>query len=290
MRITRTATGRTILHMWRGTAAYEEQKAGLFRSQCTSVRVSRLPYGTRDGEAAHRIGTRLAFPAATFDAAYLFHVLEHHTPDETERLIADLQRVLKPGGIVRISSPDLERNGRLYLDALERALADPSPPNVLNYRWAVYNLFDQMVREHSGGMMLQALRDGAFEPGFLRQTFGDALSRDGGFADGGRRRRPRRSLSDLLAAPVRRLIRRLSVHDPRVTGEADMWGYDFIWLQQVLERAGFAGVTRTDFRTSAIPGWEHFDFDRSTRGDYPIEPSLYIECRKPGRSAGAGRV
>ena len=70
--------------------------------------------------AAHRDGTfrrlhyldltqPLPFDDGAFEAAFGSHVLEHLTPGEADGVLRELHRVLRPGGIVRISVPDLDR-------------------------------------------------------------------------------------------------------------------------------------------------------------------------------------
>jgi SAM-dependent methyltransferase len=51
----------------------------------------------------------LPYPDAAFEAVFGSHVLEHLTPAEAESLLGELHRVLRPGGIVRIAVPDLDR-------------------------------------------------------------------------------------------------------------------------------------------------------------------------------------
>jgi hypothetical protein len=55
--------------------------------------------------------------------------------------------VLKPGGIIRIAVPDLEVIIRLYLEKLENG-------NEADYDWMMLELYDQEVRNRSGGEML----------------------------------------------------------------------------------------------------------------------------------------
>jgi SAM-dependent methyltransferase len=70
--------------------------------------------------AAHRAGTfgrlhyldltaPLPYPDGAFAAAFGSHVLEHLTPAEGEAMLRELHRVLRPGSIVRIAVPDLDR-------------------------------------------------------------------------------------------------------------------------------------------------------------------------------------
>jgi SAM-dependent methyltransferase len=70
--------------------------------------------------AAHRDGTfrrlhyvdltqPLPYPDAAFEAVFGSHVLEHLTPAEAEATLRETHRVLRPGGVVRIAVPDLDR-------------------------------------------------------------------------------------------------------------------------------------------------------------------------------------
>ena len=70
--------------------------------------------------AAHRSGAfralhyldltqPLPYPDASFAAVHGSHVLEHLTPAEAEALLGEVRRVLRPGGVIRIAVPDLDR-------------------------------------------------------------------------------------------------------------------------------------------------------------------------------------
>ncbi len=56
----------------------------------------------------------LPFADDSVEAVFSSHVLEHLFADEVERLIRELHRVLKPGGICRVVVPDLEKIVALY--------------------------------------------------------------------------------------------------------------------------------------------------------------------------------
>jgi SAM-dependent methyltransferase len=66
----------------------------------------------------------LPYPDGAFEAAFGSHVLEHLTPDEASGVLRELHRVLRPGGIVRISVPDLDQVIASY---------DPSSPDEFLY-------------------------------------------------------------------------------------------------------------------------------------------------------------
>jgi predicted SAM-dependent methyltransferase len=55
---------------------------------------------------------KLPFPDNRFEGVFSEHTLEHIKLPETENLLLEIKRILKPGGTVRIILPD----GELYID------------------------------------------------------------------------------------------------------------------------------------------------------------------------------
>ncbi|MGB5303885.1 MAG: hypothetical protein WBP17_12100, partial [Gemmatimonadota bacterium] len=140
-----------------------------------------------------------------------------------------------------------------------------------------------------------------FDPAYAKERFGDV------FEDFGGRPRPDETNGKVAAERttrltpaailrgVRRRFRRtgrfpwrdrapISMPDFRNSGETNKWLYDHLSATTLLAATGFEHVRRQTYKTSDIPDWEKFDLDRSTCGDYPIEPSLYVEARKPKSS------
>jgi SAM-dependent methyltransferase len=77
-------------------------------------------------------------PPASFDFVYSEHQIEHIPLDAGERMLAECFRVLRPGGVVRIATPDLQRITRLaqaplgpeetyYVEYISRMLGLPAP-------------------------------------------------------------------------------------------------------------------------------------------------------------------
>lgn len=225
----------------------------------------------------HDIRRGLPFAPATFDAVYASHVLEHLTPADGEGLVAEMRRVLKRGGILRLAVPDLERTARAYLERLERADGADDPC----YRWIKLELLDQLVRDRSGGLMLRALREGTVDPQDVSERIGDELLEaidatpdgDGSSSSGLR--------ASVLSTRAGRRLRAflLDRRDPRRLGEVHRWMYDRVDLVALLRRHGFSDAARTTFDVSRIPGWERYRLDSTPDGSRPRKPdSLFVEA------------
>ena len=89
-------------------------------------------------------------PAAsdTVDAVYHSHVLEHIDRNHVPAFLAEIHRVLRPGGIHRICVPNFERHVREYLASLEeeRPIHDET----------LVPLIAQSVQREAYGTSLQA--------------------------------------------------------------------------------------------------------------------------------------
>src|ERR1700733_6443031 len=99
----------------------------------------------------------IPFPDSEFDVVYLSHLLEHFSRNKGQALLRDCFRVCHSGALIRVVVPDLERIAQLYLQGLDRALAG-DVQWMQNYNWMMLELYDQTVREKSGGDMVDYLR------------------------------------------------------------------------------------------------------------------------------------
>ncbi len=62
----------------------------------------------------HDLERPLPFADGTVDYVYSSHVIEHFHREDARRLLAEVRRILRPGGCVRICVPDLEHAVGLY--------------------------------------------------------------------------------------------------------------------------------------------------------------------------------
>ena len=58
-------------------------------------------------------------PDCSFDYIFSEHMIEHVTYQNGKRMILECYRVLKPGGLLRISTPDLSFLVDLYKDIIK---------------------------------------------------------------------------------------------------------------------------------------------------------------------------
>jgi predicted SAM-dependent methyltransferase len=288
VKITGTPDG-TYLHIWREGTAFETQKSLVFHKEWTNIKFALIPTAASKDINVCDIRRPLRLPTASFDVVYANHVLEHLTPDEARKFVAEVYRVLKPNGLCRVVVPDLETACIEYLKTLDEAWTAPSEESLQRYRWSELELIDQMVREKSGGIMLELLKSGQFDTEYTRYRYGDVFSEffpPVSPAPGLKEKILSRTPKELIYELLRRVKLILIGGDPRKTGEANKWMYDRLSLKLLLEAQGFQHYSVKNFRDSEIKNWDRYDFDRSNYGDYPLEPSIYVECRKPVQKKG----
>jgi len=121
-------------------------------------------YG-RDDLVLLDVRKRFPLPDASFDLVYSEHMLEHLTYAEGQGCLRECLRVLRPGGVVRVATPSLERIARLYdtndlqeryvhwaVEALEPETDAPLPGVVINnfFRsWGHRFIYDPATLRHA---------------------------------------------------------------------------------------------------------------------------------------------
>ena len=57
--------------------------------------------------------------------------------------------------------------------------------------------------------------------------------------------------------------------------------YDIVSLTLLMRNAGFVQIQQQDYKHSDIPEWSRYNLDCSNVADRAIDPSVYVEGRKP---------
>jgi len=237
---------------------------------------------------SHDLSKGIPFKDASFQVVYHSHLLEHFSKNCGQRLLLECFRVLKPGGIIRVAVPDLERIVREYLNAFEDAARGTRRDN---YDWMMIELFDQTARESTGGEMGKYLSkpDMPNRDFIIRRIGRDAVTPPS-------ESRPARMATRLSNALHTRLERArdliyklilgnrfhaLDVGRFRLGGEVHLWMYDRYSLSTALEGVGFRNATARTATNSLIPAWSSYNLDVDPVGTIYKPDSLYMEAVKP---------
>ena len=238
----------------------------------------------------------LPFSDGSFDAVYCSHMLEHLEARQGLALLAQMYRVLRPGGTVRVAVPDLETIAREYLRLLGQARAGRDERQ---YDWIMLELFDQLARDRSGGEMARYLADldGA-DRDYVRARIGEQAERawtararpaepllrrlrSNGF--GWFMTRLRCRVAAVLVACVagRRARQAFEKGLFRATGQVHRCMYDAFSLGRALQRTGFTNARVCSADESRIAGFSKYALDVDERGRVRKPDSLFMEADKP---------
>jgi predicted SAM-dependent methyltransferase len=247
----------------------------------------------RTGVISHDLAKGIPFQSNHADAVYLAAVFEHIRREDAAPFLREIHRVLKPGGIVRVAVPDLEKICRLYLEKLE-ASATGDNQAVHDYDWIVLEMLDQMVRETSGGSMLGYLKQ---RPLPNEQFVVDRIGDEGRKLIDQIRKQPpaaKKTFSQRVRAIARaardRLLkivagrknaRAFAIGRFRLSGEVHHWMYDRFSLARALTAAGFCDPAIRSAEESAIPDWNRYCLDVQSDGTINKPDLLFMEAIKP---------
>jgi predicted SAM-dependent methyltransferase len=120
----------------------------------------------------YNLAKGIPYPEGSVDVCYHSHLLEHLDRDVAVAFTKEVFRVLKPGGVLRISVPDFERYARDYVKCLDQNDFLP-PSQVIDTDLYIDALIGQSVMRDSSGTVRQNRLVRLFEKLFL----GDARKR-----------------------------------------------------------------------------------------------------------------
>jgi predicted SAM-dependent methyltransferase len=247
---------------------------------------------TGEGVLAHNLRTGIPFDDCTFDVVYHSHVLEHFPKDEAPYFLYECLRVLKPEGVLRLVVPDLEQIARCYLKALEHSLAG-SQEWAQNYNWILLELYDQVVRNVSGGDMAAYLA----QETIANEDF--VIQRTGHEAENlirilrARKSRLEESHSFAALSESESLLldllgsedyQALQIGRFRKSGEVHQWMYDRYSIKVLLEDRGFQNISICSASESSIPNFVSFCLDTLPDGRTRKPDSLFMEAIKPAHA------
>ena len=224
---------------------------------------------TNENILAHDLKLGVPFNDNSFHAVYHSHVLEHFPKTDAAKFMKECYRVLKPGGFIRIAVPNLEEIVRQYLLNLDKAISGDAEAQS-RYDWIMLELFDQAVRNYSGGEMLEYWKQdpmpaenfvierlGSEVKGFLQsvRSNGNGVKHDG----------------NISAEQIGQF---------RLSGEIHQWMYDRFSLGKLLSQTGFNDAKVCKAYESSIPSFNNFLLDIEPDGSIRKPDSLFMEAIK----------
>jgi len=235
----------------------------------------------------------IPFESGRFDLVYHSHVLEHFAKADGEKFIAEFFRILKPGGVIRIALPNLEVIAKEYLKNLERASSgEPGANN--DYDWMMLEMYDQTVRNKTGGNMMGYLTQDKIpnEPYVFSRIGAGGKKWRQEYKDPANTQRTRKTIfqrimgrPSLILKGIKQLLIRLilpgkdyhyyKVGQFRFGGEIHQWMYDRYSLGRLLQQVGFRGIIVRTAATSYIENWAGYNLDDTTE-----TASLFMEATR----------
>jgi predicted SAM-dependent methyltransferase len=255
-----------------------------------------------EGVIAHNLLQGIPFEDDSFDLVYHSHVLEHFSKEDGETLISECFRVLKPNGVLRIAIPDLEIIAKKYLDFLEQGISNPNDELIrANYEWMKIEMYDQTVRNTSGGNMKKYVRqDNMINEDFVIQRIGEqgrimrnnflnAKNNNKQAQSSEKKNTPSiisRIINKLKKVTKNKIIKFLDINPDhiaigsfRLGGEIHQWMYDRYSLTSLLTHKGGFKIEVRDAFSSYINNWAEYKIDG--KDNVVRKPdSLFIECIK----------
>jgi predicted SAM-dependent methyltransferase len=236
----------------------------------------------------HNLLNGIPYPDNSFDLVYHSHVLEHFSKQDGIFFIHECFRVLKTGGIIRVVVPDLEQIARNYLRNLELGLNNPNDEKVnADYNWMVIEMYDQTVRNKSGGMMADYLfQEHIVNEHFVFERIGEEGKsiRNAYLNNKKNIETPKKNLKTSIKKLLKRLltIRSNKYYDLgkfRLQGEIHQWMYDRYSLSKLLQHAGFQSIIQRNAFDSYILDWDKYELD-GKEGIVRKPDSVFIEAQK----------
>ncbi|MEM1183437.1 MAG: methyltransferase domain-containing protein [Planctomycetota bacterium] len=233
---------------------------------------------TADGVMDLDVRGGLPFPDESFEAVYHAHLIEHLTPEEGKAFMDECARVLKPGGVLRVTAPDLEGIVTGYLRELDAADRGKKGAEE-RYDWLLVELLDQLVRTRSGGRMLRWWAgEDVRAHDFVEQRMGEQFRRSRTVID--EHRKAHGSAPEWATTEPDEPDASAEVEFRR-SGEVHRWMYDRFGLRRLLRGIGFSKVQRCLPSESAIEGWEGFLLEIDDDGRTRKPDSIAVEGVKP---------
>jgi predicted SAM-dependent methyltransferase len=260
---------------------------------------------TEKGVIPYNLLEGIPFENETFDVVYHSHVLEHFSKQDGKRFMQECKRVLKKNGIIRVAVPNLEEIAKIYLQSLKGAI-NGDFSDQLNYEWIMLELFDQTVRNFSGGEMAKYFHQDVIKnEEFVFSRVGEEgrIIRELYFKEKNKEKKNHTKKyffkevlkkifsfqayrNKLLSIFFTKEYKRIKENEKyikigkfRMGGEIHQWMYDRYSLPRLLSELEFTDIYTTSAFDSRIQDWNKYELE--SKNNIAFKPdSLFIEAFK----------
>lgn len=250
----------------------------------------------------HNLLHGIPFENESFEVVYHSHVLEHFAKEDAQKFIKECYRVLKPNGIIRIAIPDLEQIVINYIKVLKEVIENSASKEAQNkYDWILFEMYDQTVRNKTGGEMLKYLatetdldfvinRCGGeikniidqlkFNPSIFQNNQELNSKKINYFKEFYRLLRYANKKERLLKLLLKDEYKALQIGRFRLGGEIHQWMYDRHSLNKILSDNGFGIAKQKTAYESTIENWTSFKLELTDENLVRKPDSLFMEAIK----------
>ena len=229
----------------------------------------------------------------TFDVVYHSHLIEHFPKKNVNIFIEECYRVLKPGGIIRIATPNLEEIVKNYVKYLNRSLQNDKIAE-FKYDFTMIEMYDQCVRNFTGGEMgkLYSQNNNPISD-FIYKRMGIELTKK---IDINIKNNFKKNIKKILLfsskvyeIDLKNLLLRLILGRDfryyqlgrfRLSGEIHQWMYDRFSLNRLLIQNKFKNVKICRAAESRVSNWNSYNLDTNRDGTVYKPDSIFIEAVK----------
>jgi len=217
----------------------------------------------------------LPYKDNTFDVVYHSHLIEHFSKETAINFIKECYRILKFGGVIRITTPNLEEIVKNYTKYLNQSLQNVKTAE-FKYDWTMVEMYDQCVRNFTGGEMGKIYSTGNIpNPDFVYERTGIRIER--------------KSCSPKIKVNIKNRILKFIFREKfkiyeigkfRLSGEIHQWMYDRFSLKRLLVQNKFKDVKICTASESRVPKWNSYNLDINPDGTVYKPDSIFIEAVK----------
>lgn len=224
---------------------------------------------------------RLPFEDLSFKGVYASQFIEHLNTSSLENWLQEVNRILKPGGICRVVSPDhelwVEEIFSLYAKLSRAALDDERAKLLSELHWLKVEFFDQVSRDTPNGQFLdEFLKTANCSDNILKKRFGAsfALLLAAANSGGG----SWRGILDNMLNNIP-LVREYRIGKFRSSGEIHRYYHDKFSLSRLADKTNFSHCCVVSYDKS---GDEEFILSKLDQvNGIPLAPnSLHFEFCK----------